>query len=264
MHILFLFTLILGALAGPEDDTCIPMQSLTALTFTPGQIATRRRTASVLTMQCQGDCPPQAQIQAVQCTNTGTNDMGRVQWKCEANISPRIFQLASVHVQCEGCTGPGDTDVTRGSCQLQYSLTRAAGTSSRSYRSSDSSDIDTFILVILVLGVVLITCIGCGLCTRSTVQTSSNVAYGVPVGAAPNVAYGGGYAYPGYGYGGGSGLGTGMLMGYMMGEMAHGGGYSHYGRHYDDGGYGGGYDYGGGSGGGDWGGSVSYGDSSSI
>jgi len=174
MSIVLLVTLILGALAAPEGDPgqglsspsavpCIPMQSLTALTFTPGQIAIRRRTAPVLTMQCQGDCPPQAQVLAVQCTNTGTNDLGSVQWKCEANISPQTFQLASVHVQCEGCTRPGDTDVTQGSCQLQYSL----------MRGSMNYFFFWIGIVFLSLG-LLVLCILLNFCCPSAPSTSHN------------------------------------------------------------------------------------------
>eukprot|EP00759_Apiculatamorpha_spiralis_P050529 PhF_6_TR4815/c0_g2_i3/m.6648 len=60
----------------PHTSMCMDIASLGALTFQPGQIATRRRTPPVMTMQCTGDCPP-VNMQAVQCVNRGVNDMGR-------------------------------------------------------------------------------------------------------------------------------------------------------------------------------------------
>lgn len=106
--------------APPEVESCVPQHSLTALTFTRGQNATRRGSSPVTAMKCQGLCPPRVHIEAVQCNRTGMHL--ELEWKCAANLSTPSFHMSFAFVQCEGCTRPDDTNVTKSSCQLQYSL----------------------------------------------------------------------------------------------------------------------------------------------
>lgn len=221
-----------------DDDQCMLMSSMTAVSFEQGMTTTRRRGPNVPKLNCQGNCPDAAYLSGAQCTQTGLSDNGLPSWKCVGNFpgssGREQYALGSIKVQCEGCTKAGDPNVVKGSCALTYSVkSRSAG---RRHHHHETAEFD-WVPVLLLL---FIAC-GCYVCaTRQSNYTKYvEPAYGVPVGAQGGAQvhhhYGGGYGY------GGSGFGTGMLTGYVMGSALsgahHGGGY--YGG-YDDAGYSGG------------------------
>lgn len=64
-------------------------------------------------------------IEAIQCHNAGEDDMGDVQWKCEADL-PSSVKLGHVEVSCEGFRDRDDSLKLAGSCGLEYGLVWAA------------------------------------------------------------------------------------------------------------------------------------------
>lgn len=271
-----------GAIAEDAASQCMPMTSITSLSFEPGMTLTRRRTANVPTLNCVGNCPSNAFLSGAQCRQTGVSDNGLPSWKCDGvfpGASAREqYRLGSVRVQCEGCTKAGDPNVVRGSCALTYSVQsrgpqRRWGHNGYRHGHGEPSLWGDFILMTLLFTAI----IGCCYCVlkRRNHGTYYDDGYttttyqGVPLGPDGKPIPGAMHAVHhhhhggGYGYGGGSGFGTGMFTGFLMGDMMarashHGGGY--YGG---DDGYGG--DYGGSYGGGDsWGGGGGFGGSDSV
>lgn len=66
-------------------------------------------------------CPVCAVVSVVQCHNTGEDDRGDAQWKCESNLEDTI-KLGEITVSCEGFSSRTDRLKLRGSCGLEYSL----------------------------------------------------------------------------------------------------------------------------------------------
>jgi hypothetical protein len=248
-----------------DDDQCIPLSSITALSLQPGMTSTRRRGPNVPTLNCVGNCPSNAFLAGAHCQQTGLSDNGLPSWKCSGSFPGESrrerFALSNVRVQCEGCKKAGDPTVVRGSCALTYQVRsnsyRSAGHGH--YHASRQTDVADFI----VFGLVLAAIFGCCYCAskrRSAAEYEYGGGYttGVPLGpdgkpipGASGVHHhhhhgGGGY---GYGGGGGTGMLTGFMMGNMLGQMS---GHSYGGGGYGDGGYGGGDDGGWGGGGGGW------------
>ncbi|KAJ9110934.1 hypothetical protein QFC20_002700 [Naganishia adeliensis] len=99
------------------------LQSIKTLTFHKDAVTKARRTTPIPQLTCKGKACKRFQPDVVQCTNTGDDGLGNVQWKCEADM-PSSFRFGPVEVSCEGYNRPGDRYVLQGSCGLEYNLVR--------------------------------------------------------------------------------------------------------------------------------------------
>ena len=138
-------------------DSCIAYSQLTSLTLELGQTTGRVRTPNVDKLSCQGNCPSEAILDSVQCSQSGFSDNGAPSWQCRGHFMgpPGRFRLGRVRVQCEGCDGPQDSRVRRNSCSLKYSVETRGGSISHSryygrdhYHYQDTSG--TLFLIILL------------------------------------------------------------------------------------------------------------------
>ena len=163
---------------------CSPVSQLTALTFRPGDVAYRRRNPSVPSMVCI-DCPAGTRPPTVQCVAHGLNDFGRPQWVCEAQDG---MNLGTVEVVCEGCSGPGDTLVLKGSCQLQYQNTQNTVAVS-----------STTTIIAVVFFIFLACCVKSGGSTNSRPHIVVYDNHQPTYGATTGTYYGGGGGHGGGG-----------------------------------------------------------------
>ena len=119
------------------------MQSQVAsLTFKSGKMTAGRRSAGVPQLSCTGGnaCSSSYLVDVVQCHNTGEDDSGETQWKCEADLEDNV-KLGDITVSCEGYSSRSDRLKLRGSCGLEYSLhytSKGRGRSSSGRYSSGS------------------------------------------------------------------------------------------------------------------------------
>lgn len=101
----------------------MPMRDVQTLTLRAGQYTTGRRSSGVPQLVClsEGGLGAAARPKVVQCANKGVDDRGQVQWRCEADL-PAEARFGHIEVVCEGYERPGDTDILKGSCSLEYTL----------------------------------------------------------------------------------------------------------------------------------------------
>jgi len=122
----------------------VRMTDISALTFVRGEMTKGRRLAPISQLEC---APGSARNDftlhphSVQCINVG-NDGINVQWKCEANLDPRV-KFGKIVVSCEGFSHKDDPYALVGSCGLKYGLEYETGrpeshTSSHQTYSSNS------------------------------------------------------------------------------------------------------------------------------
>lgn len=101
------------------------MSSLSALTLHSNRRTASRRLPPVPQLTCKGSLCRKYTPDVVQCVAVGTDGVGGLEWKCEADL-PSGFRFGDVDVSCEGWDGPDDPNILRGSCGLTYSLVRAS------------------------------------------------------------------------------------------------------------------------------------------
>lgn len=237
----------------PSQPQCIAWSAFQTVMFTQGQTTRNRvRASNIPTMNCVGNCPSEARLDAAHCTQVGTTDEGTPTWRCSPNFAPNRqgFRLGTIRVECEGCTRRGDSSIRRGSCALYYSVVSPSSSRRHGNRhdfnhESESMDLVSFIVLLMF---VMCSCaiakkVLCG--DHTTTTKGGDYVTGVPVGAASyHHHYGGG--------GSGGGFGTGMLTGLVVGDMLsrpyhnHGSSYYNNDTYASDSGWGGG--------GGGWGG----------
>eukprot|EP01065_Artemidia_motanka_P049233 TRINITY_DN8098_c0_g2_i2.p1 TRINITY_DN8098_c0_g2~~TRINITY_DN8098_c0_g2_i2.p1 ORF type:complete len:311 (+),score=104.94 TRINITY_DN8098_c0_g2_i2:63-935(+) len=212
------------------EEECMPMKEVTALTFEEGGLTNRRRSPVSPKLHCVSNCYAGARVEAAQCVAQGSSDSGGTQWKCQGRVFGG-FALGRVKVQCEGCEGPGDSNIRKGSCALQYTLVRTSGrgrdgfVKGRSYRmhqiegaqphaDGGGSGTGALILMALFVGVCILASRSSRAATHSRYQQQCAPAspYGYPAAVH---GVGGGSSGPGWG-GVLGGLGTGMFLGSMM------------------------------------------------
>ncbi|KAJ9093053.1 hypothetical protein QFC21_006546 [Naganishia friedmannii] len=99
------------------------LTSIKTLTFHKDGVTKARRVSPIPQLTCKGKACNRFQPDVVQCSNTGDDGLGNVQWKCEADM-PSNFRFGPVEVSCEGYSRPGDRYVLKGSCGLEYNLMR--------------------------------------------------------------------------------------------------------------------------------------------
>eukprot|EP00968_Pinguiococcus_pyrenoidosus_P022427 scaffold3226_cov251-Pinguiococcus_pyrenoidosus.AAC.10 len=105
-----------GAAAGDR----VLLDSVQSLTFFNGRMTTGRRLPPVPQLQCESGCHL-AEVDAVQCVNSGGDGFGNVNWKCEADL-PSSVRFGTNEVVCEGYSSSMDPYILQGSCQLVYTL----------------------------------------------------------------------------------------------------------------------------------------------
>ena len=120
MRVLSLLALVAAAAAQSSVD----LRDVKALTFRRGRMTASRRVPAVPQLSCVGGgaCRSHAAtIDAIQCTNAGADDLGDVQWRCDADLDPDV-KLGDITVSCEGYSSSRDPLKLRGSCGLEFSL----------------------------------------------------------------------------------------------------------------------------------------------
>ncbi|KAA1467444.1 DUF1183-domain-containing protein [Dentipellis sp. KUC8613] len=110
----------------------IALAAIPALTFYKDALTRSRRGRPVQQLVCIGKACDLYTPDVVRCVNIGGEGTD-VEWKCEADL-PEALRFGRVEVSCEGWSGPGDTDVLKGSCALEYRLVEVP----RILRNSDS------------------------------------------------------------------------------------------------------------------------------
>mmetsp|Transcript_27742 Transcript_27742/g.64535 ORF Transcript_27742/g.64535 Transcript_27742/m.64535 type:complete len:175 (+) Transcript_27742:137-661(+) len=118
-----LLALSLSAFADAKPKDAVDLNDVASLTFRRGKQTAGRRSAGVPQLSCVGGdaCSSSYLVDAVQCHNTGVDDYGDVQWKCEADLEDSV-RLGEMNVNCEGFSSRTDRLKLRGSCGLEYSL----------------------------------------------------------------------------------------------------------------------------------------------
>lgn len=100
--------------------TKVSLESIRSLTFYNDEYTQARRTNPIPQLRCVGKPCKQYQPEVIRCLNDGGKGLD-VQWKCEADL-PEKLRFGKVEVSCEGWSRPGDTNVLKGSCALEYRL----------------------------------------------------------------------------------------------------------------------------------------------
>ncbi|KIJ51049.1 hypothetical protein M422DRAFT_224481 [Sphaerobolus stellatus SS14] len=100
----------------------VALDSIRSLTFYKDEWTQSKRTSPVQQLTCIGKPCQYYQPDVVRCVNTGGKGLD-VDWKCEADL-PEQLRFGRVEVSCEGWSKPGDPNVLKGSCGLEYRLIR--------------------------------------------------------------------------------------------------------------------------------------------
>eukprot|EP00331_Platyophrya_macrostoma_P026621 CAMPEP_0176441922 /NCGR_PEP_ID=MMETSP0127-20121128/21505_1 /TAXON_ID=938130 /ORGANISM="Platyophrya macrostoma, Strain WH" /LENGTH=225 /DNA_ID=CAMNT_0017826831 /DNA_START=32 /DNA_END=705 /DNA_ORIENTATION=+ len=128
-----------GGVSADDAQQCIAWSDFSALTFNRGtSTQTRRRTSNIPSLNCVGNCPSEAILEAAHCTQVGLTDAGTPSWKCLPQFGASRqgrFAFGSIRVECEGCRRRGDSEITKGSCALFYSVVDQSTASMRGRRS---------------------------------------------------------------------------------------------------------------------------------
>lgn len=103
----------------------VALDSIRSLTFYKGEYTKARRTTPIQQLTCVGRPCNLYQPDVVRCVNEGGRGLD-VEWKCEADL-PEQLRFGRVDVSCEGWSKPGDPNVLKGSCGLEYRLLRVPG-----------------------------------------------------------------------------------------------------------------------------------------
>jgi hypothetical protein len=120
---LFILLVILVSKVYASDR--INVAEIRTLTFRNGLMTTSRRGEPIAQLQCiTGECG-EPKIESMQCTNSGADSAGNVQWSCEAEVS-KGRQFQQTEITCEGYDAPGDPFVLVGSCAMKYSVIKIA------------------------------------------------------------------------------------------------------------------------------------------
>jgi len=110
----------------------IALASIRALTLYNDALTLSRRGQSIPQLICVGKACDLFTPDYVRCVNVGGSGT-EVDWKCETDL-PEGLRMGRVQVSCEGWSGPGDPEVLKGSCSLEYRLVHVP----KALRNSDS------------------------------------------------------------------------------------------------------------------------------
>lgn len=103
----------------------IDLKNVQAFTFEKNKYTTGSRLNPIPQLNCVGGnaCDDSHIINNIQCTNMGTDDYGKIQWKCNASCTGvNNFYMTNTDVTCEGLTSNTDELKLKGSCGLNYHL----------------------------------------------------------------------------------------------------------------------------------------------
>lgn len=116
----FIFIVVLvGSTLGYNS---VLFQQIKTLTLYKDRLTTGQRTAPIRQIKCVGgDACNYFTPEVISCTNLGNNDMGNVQWKCQAQME-KSYRFGRTKVSCEGYSFKGDQNVLQGSCGVEYTL----------------------------------------------------------------------------------------------------------------------------------------------
>ncbi|KAI0058595.1 DUF1183-domain-containing protein [Artomyces pyxidatus] len=115
----------------------VALASIPSLTLYRDALTATRRGQPIQQLECLGKACRLFTPDVVRCVNMGGAG-NEVDWKCEADL-PEALRLGRVEVSCEGWSGPGDSDVLKGSCSLAYRLLEVPNVL-RSHKSASFTD----------------------------------------------------------------------------------------------------------------------------
>ena len=100
----------------------VKLTDIKVLTFKKNYLTTTTKSLPLTQLECSGyNCKHAPDV--VQCTNSGIDDRGEVNWSCEGDL-PSWLSFKNPGVSCEGFP-KGSGDVLVGSCRFTYSLSSA-------------------------------------------------------------------------------------------------------------------------------------------
>ncbi|KAG0609739.1 hypothetical protein M758_7G010500 [Ceratodon purpureus] len=115
-----------GAEYAPFGDA-VPLSKLGQMQFHRGQDTTYKRSSPIPQLRCVKGCEFEPAV--VHCTNVKPRE-NKSKWRCETDL-PRHLKFDETTIICEegrlwqqGFEYPTDNKVLKGSCGLEYSLTR--------------------------------------------------------------------------------------------------------------------------------------------
>ena len=110
------------ALCHAAKPTAVKLKDIKVLTLKKNYLTTTAKSAPLTQLECSGyNCKHAPDV--VQCTNSGIDDRGEVNWSCEGDL-PSWLSFKNPGVSCEGFP-KGSGDVLVGSCRFTYSLSSA-------------------------------------------------------------------------------------------------------------------------------------------
>lgn len=127
----FVFALCtLSAHAWRVEKDAILLQDVDALVFRANRQTEARRLAPEPQLRCKDNPDPHHSTalcaryapSTVLCKNSGMDDHGEVQWRCEAELHRSVRFGTMLNVLCEGYKSAEDPRVLAGSCLLEYNL----------------------------------------------------------------------------------------------------------------------------------------------
>ena len=100
----------------------VKLTDIKVLTFKKNYLTTTTKSLPLTQLECSGyNCKHAPDV--VQCTNSGIDDRGEVNWSCEGDLPTRL-SFKNACVSCEGFP-KGSGNVLVGSCRFKYSLSSA-------------------------------------------------------------------------------------------------------------------------------------------
>ena len=102
--------------------TAVKLTDIQVLTLKKNYLTTTAKSLSLTQLECSGyNCKHAPDV--VQCTNSGIDDRGEVNWSCEGDL-PTGLSFKNACISCEGFP-KGSGNVLVGSCRFKYSLSSA-------------------------------------------------------------------------------------------------------------------------------------------
>lgn len=185
---------MIKSVSGQAPNGCFDLTQAQALTFYKDAMTTSARAPPIKQLNCAGGngCSYAGSVSVVQCTNSGTDGSGNVQWKCTAQL-PANVDLGSTTVSCEGCKSSTDFYKVSGSCGLFYTLNMVSSGShddvhsnddAHHIRKNDGSNSGGYILLIFLV-IIIVLLVVCCVWKVSENYTYADTTYVSPVSAIP-------------------------------------------------------------------------------
>ena len=131
--------------------TAVKLTDIKVLTLKKNYLTTTAKSLPLTQLECSGyNCKHAPDV--VQCTNSGIDDRGEVNWSCEGDL-PSWLSFKNPGVSCEGFP-KGSGDVLVGSCRFTYSLSSAR----RGNENNTPASIGAILFITLVIIVAACQC----------------------------------------------------------------------------------------------------------